>query len=180
MQPDKQTEKENPAAQKSSLVAAYNRIVQRMTKSGLKTADNSTALLREIVDEAIALEQAAVQMSSEEMHLLARYVYRDMTLLAFYLHETERGLASWLNFDLAILEQSVKEQFVHLADQTIIENLALREKLDCSSVQYLSGEVCTLGTLRCLNCGTQQQMLKTEVILPCKECASDCFERSSK
>jgi len=180
MQPDKQTEKKNAAAHKGSLVDAYNRIIQRMTKSGLKTADNSAAMLREIVDEAIALEQTAVEMSSEEIHLLAGYVHRDMKLLAFYLHETERGLASWLNFDLAILEQSVKEQFVHLADQTLIENLALREKLDCSSVQYLSGEVCTLGTLRCLNCGTHYQLLKTEVIQPCRECACDCFERSSK
>ena len=180
MQPNKQTEKKTTTAAKNSLVAAYDRIVQRLAKSGLKTADNSAALLREMVDEAIALEQAAVDMSSEEMRLLAEYVYRDLKLLAYYLHETERGLASWLSFDLAILEQSVKDEFVHLADQTIIENLALREKLDCSSVQYLSGEVCTLGTLRCLNCATEYQVLKTQLIQPCKKCASDCFERISK
>ena len=69
MQPNKQTEKKTTTAAKHSLVAAYDRIVQRLTKSGLKTADNSATMLREMVDEAIALEQAAVEMSSEEIHL---------------------------------------------------------------------------------------------------------------
>ncbi|MEH6445162.1 MAG: hypothetical protein V7784_14805, partial [Oceanospirillaceae bacterium] len=180
MQTNNETEKKITAKEEISLVSGYDRIIQRISKKGLDTTDSSVTLLKKMVDEAIELEHAAEEMTSDEVHLLAQYVYRDMKLLAAYLHDTGEGLASWLNFDLTILEQSTKQQFMHLADQTIIDNLTLQEKLECSEVQYLAGEICAAGTLKCLNCATEFQLRKTEQITECKQCQSQFFERISK
>lgn len=180
MQADNETDKKNSTASKSTLITGFEFVLKQLSKSGLRVADNSTQMIRKMVDDAIELEQAAEQMSSDEVHLLSEYVARDLKSLSHYLHMTGEGVAAWLNFDLDFLEQSSKEQFLSLADKTIIDNLLLTEKLDCSNWQYLSGEVCFYGTLRCLNCEALHQVTKIEVIEPCIHCHSDCFERISK
>lgn len=180
MKSNNKTENKSAAQSENSLVVGYDRIVERITKTSLQTTDTSSHIIREMVDEAIALEQTAEQMTSDELHLLAQYVYRDVKLLSEYLHETGEGLAAWLNFDLSFLEQSAKQQFMELADKTIVENLELSEKIDCSSSQYMAGEICAAGTLRCLSCSEQWQMLETKVIQPCRSCDGHLFERSSK
>jgi hypothetical protein len=180
MNSDKKNQGKADVDAKQALVAAYDRIVDRMIKTGLSSADKSAAALKKLVEDAVELEQAAEEMTGDEMHLLSQYIYRDLELLGSYLHETGEGLASWLNFDLNILEQSVKQQVMHLADQTIVENIELNEKLECNAVQYLSGELCGAGTLRCLSCNEQKQILKTVIIEPCHNCQSNYFERISK
>lgn len=180
MQSDKKTENKSAAQTENSLIVGYDRIVKRITDKGLETSDNSVKLVEELVDEAIALEQAAEQMTSDELHLLAQYVYRDVKLLSEYLHETGEGLAAWLNFDLSFLEQTTKQQFLKLADQSVLDNLTLQEKIDCSASQYMAGEVCSAGTLRCLNCSEQWQMLETKIIQPCRACEGHLFQRLSK
>lgn len=180
MKSDKKTRQEKLSPAKQSLVGAYNRIVSRLIYTGLKGADNSNAALKKLVEDAVEIEQAVEEMTSDEVHLLSEYVHRDLQLLGHYLHETGEGLAAWLNFDLNILEHSVKQQVIALADQTIVGNLALHERLECSSAHYLTGEICAPGTLRCLACGEQNQILKTIQIESCYVCQSDYFERVSK
>ena len=180
MQPDKNTDNKTTTQAETSLASAYDRIVRRLSKSSFETADSSSAILKKMVDDAIELEQAAEEMTSDELYLLAEYVYRDMHLLAQYIHNTGEELAAWLNFDLNILEQSAKQQFLHLADQTVIDNLVLQEKLECSSEQYIKGEISTVGTLRCLNCLEEKQLRKTTQVLACSGCQGEYFERVSK
>ena len=180
MQVDKNTHNKTTSKPEASRASAYDRMVKRLAKSGLQTADSSSAMIKQMVDDAIELEQAAEEMTSDELHLLAEYVYRDMHLLAQYLHNTGEGLAAWLNFDLIILEQSAKQQFLHLADPTIIDNLVLQEKLECSSRQYIVGEIASVGTLRCLSCLTEKQLRETEQVLACMTCQGEYFERVSK
>ena len=180
MQADNETNKKKSKADKGSLITGFEFVIKELSESGLKAADNSALMIKKMVDEAIELEQAAEQMSSDEVHLLSVYVARDLKSLSHYLHMTGEGVAAWLNFDLDFLEQSSKEQFLSLADKTVIDHLLLAEKLDCSNWQYLSGEVCFYGTLRCLNCEATHQVTEIEVIQPCVHCQSDCFERVSK
>ena len=86
-------------------------------------------------------------------------------------------LAQWLKFDLALLEQSVVERLLAVADRSRIDYELLREQLDHGEEQYLSGEVTVPGTLRCLHCSTQQQLHHTGRIEPCVDCGGLVFER---
>lgn len=61
-----------------------------------------------------------------------------------------------------MLEQTLIEQLKLIADQTRIGQEALRERLDHTDEQYMAGELATVGTLECLNCGTQFNLYKTE------------------
>ena len=180
MQADNKTDKKSQTEPKSKLGDVFKRILEQLSRSGLSAADNSTAMIKKMVDDAIELEQAAEQMSSDGVHLLSEYVARDLSSLAHYLHMTGEGVAAWLKFDLDYLEQSSKEQFLRLADKSVLDNLLLNEKLACDAQQYLTGEVCLYGTLRCLNCGSEHRVIQIEVIEPCKDCQSDCFERISQ
>lgn len=180
MSMDNQKEKNTEASIDNLVVTRYDQVIKRLSEAGLKAGDQSLSFIKDAVDEAIELEQTAEEMTADEASLLSVYVYRDVTSLLSYLHQTGEGLAAWLNFDLTILEQVTIDKLIDLSDKTIIENLDLQERLDCSGEQYLTGEVCSPGTLVCLSCGQVHQILHTDVIRECEACHSHCFKRSSK
>jgi hypothetical protein len=180
MRTDKESVKKNLEHSPSRLNKLFENIVERLSDSGLKAVDNSSEMVKKAIDDAIELEQAAEQMSSDEASLLSAYIARDIKSLAGFFHRGGEGVAAWMNFDLDYLESASKEQFLKLADNTVLDNLLLNEKLHSNDQQYLRGEVCLQGTLRCLNCQNEHRVLKIETIAACNECGSEYFERVSR
>ena len=180
MRADNETDKKKQALHHGRLNNLFANIAEQLSQSGLKAADSSSEMVKRIIDEAVELEQAAEQMSSDEASLLSAYIARDFRSLASFLHRGGEGVAAWLNFDLDYLENISKEQFLKIADKTVLDNLLLSEKLECSDQQYLRGEVCLQGTLRCLNCKNEHRVLQIETIEACGHCGSDYFERVSR
>jgi len=180
MRADKESPKKKREHSSGKLNKLFENIVEQLSRSGLHAADNSTQMVKKIIDDAIELEQAAEQMSSDEASLLSAYISRDLKSLASFFHRGGEGVAAWLSFDLDYLESTSKEQFLKLADNTVLDNLLLNEKLHSNDQQYLRGEVCLQGTLRCLNCQKEHRVLQIETIEACKKCGSEYFERVSR
>lgn len=165
---------------KNKLASAdYDRVLLRLTKDLESSEAGSWDLLQEKIHDAVELELAAEEMTRDELDLLKAYLARDLKRLGFYAHETGAGLAAWLSFDLNALEHTLVEQLKLIADQTRIGQEQLRERLDHDEDQYLAGELATVGTLECLNCGTQTSLLKTEKLVPCAGCNQTFFKRVS-
>ncbi|MGH1461643.1 MAG: zinc ribbon-containing protein [Neptuniibacter sp.] len=165
---------------KNNLASAdYDRVLLRLTKDLKSTDSHSWDLLQEKIHDAVELELAAEEMTRDEMDLLKAYLFRDLKKLGYYAHETGEGIAAWLKFDLNALEQAFVEQLKHIADQTRIGHEELRERLDHDEDQYLSGELATVGTLECLNCGEQLSLQKTEKLDVCSKCQGKFFKRIS-
>ncbi|MGB1238836.1 MAG: zinc ribbon-containing protein [Pseudomonadales bacterium] len=179
MSPDKQPKSTADNNREHILSGVYDRTLEQLSALGLQTAEYSTEAIHHALDEAIALEQAAEEMTADEVSLLATYLRRDLASLNQHLHLTGEGLASWLNFDLTILEQTSIDRLLALADQSTLQRLALFEKLECSSTQYLAGEICAPGSIRCLNCGRVERYTSTRQITSCAQCHSTYFERKS-
>ena len=164
----------------SNLASAdYDRVLLRLTKD-LKNSDApSWDVLQEKIHDAVELEMAAAEMTRDELDLLKAYLFRDLKKLGYYAHETGEGIAAWLKFDLNALEVNLVEQLKSIADQTRIGQEELRERLDHDEDQYLAGELATVGTLECLNCGDQVTLQKTEKLRECSSCQSKFFKRVS-
>lgn len=155
----------------------YDRIldnlIQKLDDTGIKTWE----FIEQQIEEAVAIEQAAEDLTADEASLLAAYLRRDLRSLGHTLHEVGATLAQWLRFDLDVLERAVSERLLAVADRSRIDYELLREQLDHGEAQYLSGEVTVAGTLRCMECGTEQQLETSAIIRPCSGCAGLVFER---
>jgi len=163
----------------TGFVAAYERVVKRLG-AGLENAEvRSWDFLQKQIEEAVNVEQTAAQMTQDELDLLGAYVRRDMQQLGRYSHKAGEGLAAFLKFDLNYLEGQVLDSLKTLADQTRIDQELLREQLDHESEQYIAGELATVGTLECLECGMPHRLLSTVIIEPCQKCHGSYFKRVS-
>ena len=150
-----------------------DRLIERLDDSGVKTWE----FVEQQVDEAIALEQAAEELTRDEALLISAYVRRDLKSIGLTVQEIGTTLANWLRFDLTLLEQSVVERLLAVADRSRIDYELLREQLDHADSQYLAGEITVAGTLRCLQCGSKQRLHQTSTIVPCSDCSGLVFER---
>ena len=165
---------------KNNLASAdYDRVLLRLTKDLKSSEAPSWDVLQEKIHDAVELEMAAAEMTRDEMDLLKAYLYRDLKKLGYYAHETGEGIAAWLKFDLNVLEQTLVEQLKQIADQTRIGHEELRERLDHDEDQYLAGELATVGTLECLECGHQLTLQATEKLENCSACQGKFFKRVS-
>lgn len=161
-------------------VAAYDRVVKRLESSLADVEIKSWAFLQQQIEEAVNVEQAAEQMTRDELDLLGAYVKRDMQALGHYSHRAGEGMAAFLKFDLNYLEHQVKESLLALADHTRVDQELLREQLDHDAEQYIAGELATVGTLECLECGMPHRLLSTVIIEPCQKCGANYFRRVSE
>ncbi|KXS49934.1 MAG: hypothetical protein AWU57_5089, partial [Marinobacter sp. T13-3] len=88
------------------------------------------------------------------------------------------GLKEWLQLDLSLLEHRLAERLLSVADQTLVDTLELRQKLENEDIgHYISGDVATAGMFHCLNCGHMVCLTKTSHLHPCDACGSHYFER---
>lgn len=172
------TEQNKPGGK--GFVAAYDRVMKRLESSLADAEIKSWDFLQEQIEEAVNVEQTAEQMTRDELDLLGAYVKRDMKALGRYSHLAGEGMAAFLKFDLSYLETQVKESLMALADRTRVDQELLREKLDHDAEQYIAGELATVGTLECLECGMPHRLLSTVIIEPCQKCHSNYFRRVSE
>ncbi|WP_293264550.1 zinc ribbon-containing protein [Neptunomonas sp.] len=164
---------------KQDASSLYNRVLDRLTGTLENAEHRSWDYLQEKIEEAVELELTAEEMTRDEMDLLSAYLKRDLKQLGYYAHETGEGIAAWLHFDLNILENTVVQKLVALADQTRVEQERLREQLANADDEYMAGEIAAVGTFECQECKQEVQLRQTSLIQPCVACSSEHFKRIS-
>ncbi|PCM45175.1 zinc ribbon-containing protein [Marinobacter sp. ANT_B65] len=157
---------------------AYDRMLEQV-QSRLRTAQETTLeTLEEEVDKAIEVEQELEEMTRDEISLLGTYLQRDLEHLIHFVDETGEGLAEWLQLDISLLENRLTERLLSVADQTMVDTLALRQKLESHDAgKYIAGEVATAGMFQCLNCKHMLCLTSTSHLEPCEACGSKYFKR---
>ncbi|SFG00786.1 zinc ribbon-containing protein [Neptunomonas qingdaonensis] len=176
----KKSSESNQPGFKQDVPSIYNRVLDRLTDTLENVEHHSWDYLQEKIEEAVELELTAEEMTRDEMDLLTAYLKRDLKQLGYYAHETGEGIAAWLHFDLNVLENTVVEKLVALADQTRIDQERLREQLANEADEYMAGEIAAVGTFECQSCQQQMQLKKTSLIEPCKACGAEHFRRISR
>ncbi len=171
---DDKSSKNSPLSAKD-----YDRVLKRLSQRLEQAEVNSWDRLQQQIREAAELELAAEEMTKDELSLLSVYLQRDLKALGYFAHETGRGVAAWLKFDLDALEETLASVLVKVADQTRVAYEELRERIGHADEQYMAGELATAGTLACLECGLSVTLTKTVKLEPCAECGCRFFSRAS-
>lgn len=169
----------SPNAGNEKLVRAYNRMMERV-KALLEQSEKKTlsALERSVEiaqDKAVELGE----LSREEANRVGSYLRRDLEDAGEYLADSGDELESWLHFDIELVEERLWEAFTAAADQTKLAYLELAQRARRAS-EYRTGDVTTMGTLQCQNCGELLHFHATGPIPPCPQCGETRFARKPR
>ncbi len=163
--------------QGEKLVHAYNTMMERV-KAALDIVDKQTvATLDEGIEAAKDKAVELGELTREEAEKIGDFLRRDLEDAGEYLADTGDELRQWLHFDLELIEERLWEMFQQAADQTKLAFLQLAERAQRAS-EYHTGEITTVGTLRCVQCGELLHFHATGHIPPCPKCHSSVFKRT--
>jgi len=156
----------------------YDRMLERVQTRMKELQETSLDTLEEEIQKAVEFEYELEEMTREEADLLGAYLERDLKHLMHFVDETGEGLKEWLQLDISLLEHQLADSLLSVADQTLVDTLELRQKLENDDAgHYISGEVATAGMFRCLNCSHMRCLTATSHLEPCEACGSHYYER---
>lgn len=161
------------------LIAAYDKMMERVHDLLDDAEEQAMPTLQRNIDKARQRAVELRELTSDEADKVAAYVKRDLQEAADYIDKSGKELSSWFSFDLQLVEQRMLEFFARAADKTRLEwnRLATQAKW---SQEYHTGEIATIGTLVCEDCGTEMHFKKTSRIPPCPRCHKTVFKRARK
>ena len=161
------------------LVVAYDKMMSRIDDLIDTAEEKALPVLQHNLDKAKNQAIDLKEVSKEEAEKLGAYVRRDLHDAAEYLEQSGKDLSTWLHFDLELIEDRLLDAFSKVADRTRLElsQLAAQAK---QAQEYHTGEITTIGTLACQDCGCLMHFKKTSRIPPCPKCHKTIFVRSQK
>lgn len=154
---------------------AYERLLETALDDLHKAEDKSGPALHRLIDKAREKLLAAEEFSEEELEKVGDYLKRDLIDAAEYLSETGSDFATWLGFDIELIEDRLKEMFSQAADQTTVELLQLKQQAE--HAPYHTGQITGPGTLVCDSCGEKLHFHRVSRIPPCPKCKGTSFHR---
>jgi len=160
-----------------ALGEAYERLLETAMDDLHSVEEKSGPVLHGLIDQAKEKLLAAEEYTEAELDKAGDYLKRDLIDAADYLAETGDDFATWLDFDIELIEDRMKELFAQAADQTTIELLQLKQQARLS--EYHTGEITGPGTLVCDTCGKKLHFHLVAKIPPCPKCRATRFHRQS-
>lgn len=154
---------------------AYERLLETAMEDLHKVEEKSGPVLHRLIDQAKEKLLEAEEYTEEELDKVSDYLKRDLIDAADYLSETGSDFATWLGFDIELIEDRLKELFSQAADQTTVELLQL--KMQAERRAYHTGEITGPGTLICDNCEEKLHFHRISRIPPCPKCRGTRFHR---
>lgn len=161
------------------LVQVYDRISEMAHQFLANKSVRNAKTVAESVHEAKAALLKRGQIPKEHADEIARSVLRDLYSAAQHLLIEEQDLTNWLRLDLLLVEKKILHRFQSLVDFTKVELAHLKKVLERVD-EWRTGEVTTLGTLQCKQCGEVLHFHKTGRIPPCPKCKGTMFQRIAK
>jgi hypothetical protein len=155
------------------LAEAYHRMLERAV-TALHKAKGALSLSH-LIESAKHTAVDLKEITSEEAERIGEYVKRDVRDAAAHARESRRELATWLRFDIGLVEDRVLEFLQPLVDHTRLE--LDRLAMEAEVVGWHTGEVAAPGVLTCDACGQELHMHGVGHIPPCPKCKATVFHR---
>jgi hypothetical protein len=154
---------------------AYERLLEKSMESARRVEKQAGRKLHQIIDAVDDEVEAVSKVSDEQLPKLAEYLKRDLADAAHFLSETGKDLRDWWGFESALLEEQLRDNFVHAADQTTLELQELSQM--AQRAEYHTGEITGPGTLKCDDCDEVLHFRKPGRIPPCPRCRGFKYHR---
>lgn len=158
------------------LIAAYNRMMERVRELMEDAEDKAIPTLEEGIKQARNKAVELGEISAEEAEKVGDWIKRDMEEATHYLGDTGREFADWLKFDIEQVEDRILSVLLSVADRTRLELAAFERSIQEHST-YKTGEITSAGVLECRACGEQLHFHATGHIPPCPKCRGTKFKR---
>ena len=160
------------------LVHAYNTMMERVESTIARADKEGMPALEKTIDKAAETAHELGELTKEESEKIGVYLKRDLQDAAGYLSETGEQLKEWLSFDRELVENRLMELFSTMVDHTKLELDKLATRADQIG-EWHTGEITSVGTLRCKACGELLHFHATGHIPPCPKCKKTAFTRVS-
>ena len=167
--------KQQPTATES-LIAAYNRMLERVQELMEDAEDKAIPTLEEGIKNARNKAVELGEISAEEAEKIGGWIKRDMEEASLYLASGGREFANWLKFDIEQVEKRVLNVLLSVADRTKLELEAFERSIEANNI-YRAGEITGAGVLACKDCGEQMHFYETSTIPACAKCKGTKFKR---
>jgi hypothetical protein len=156
------------------LAGAYARMLERL-RGGME-GGGPLPQLQELIAGAREKAVEVGELTREEAERVGDYVRRDLVDAARFLADEGEELRTWLRFDLELIEARLLDVFSLMVDHTRQELQLLQEQAG-GEEQWRSGEVASIGTLRCLECGQEVALHEPAEVPACPRCGGTAFTR---
>lgn len=166
-------------SQSEKLLYGYNRMMERVKDLLEQTGHKTVPMLKTSIDKAKETAVELGELTRDEAELIGAYLRRDLEDAGEYLAETGNEFKDWFHFDMELIEDRLLEMFTAAADQTKLALLQWAQHAQRVS-EYRSGEITTVGSLQCLNCGELLHFHSTGHIPPCPKCHESRFVRKGR
>ena len=166
-------------ASSERLTHAYDRMLQRTEHTLGSTTARSGTVLKHALDVAREKAVELEELTREEADRVHEFVTRDLYDAGRHLAMEEREIADWLRLNLLLVEKEILYRFTTLAQAAKLE-LKHLEKAKRRFNEWHTGEVTTIGTLRCRGCGELVHFERTGHIPPCPKCHATVYERTKE
>lgn len=163
-------------SQSEKLLHGYNRMMERVKDLLEQTGHKTVPMLKTSVDKAKETAVELGELTRDEAELIGAYLRRDLEDAGEYLAETGNEFKDWFHFDMKLIEDRLLEMFSAAADQTKLALLQLAQRAQ-HAAEYHSGEITTVGSLQCANCGEVLHFHSTGHIPACPKCHGARFVR---
>lgn len=158
------------------LIDAYNTMMKRLHSVLEEAEEKALPSLEQNIENAKIKAIELGELTREEAEKIAIYLKRDIDDAADYLQETGEEFSSWIKFDFNLIEETLTDAFIKVADQTKLQLRQLEQRARAVN-SYHTGEITGIGTLVCEQCDSALHFKKTGHIPPCPKCHATKFKR---
>lgn len=172
---------QKPTAEQSdigqNLIRAYNNMLLRVKDSMHELRVKQAPKLQEHLTQAKQKAVELGELTEHEAEKIADYLKRDIEGAAQFMSTANKRFQDWLVLDWQTVEAKLFDMCRQVADQSVLEWRRLRQRLPLRTLQYRSGEITGIGSLKCSNCSQIMNFSKTSRIPPCPKCHKTEFQR---
>lgn len=163
-------EKHQPYAT-DKLIEAYDQMLERAKELTESTVHRP---LERAKETAVELGE----LTRDEAERVYGYLRRDLEETAHHLSDSGKELRDWFRFDMQQIESRMLETFSRLVDYSRVELARMTGKLKVDETWH-TGEIAGIGTLYCVECGTEIHFHETGRIPPCPKCHATVYKRAT-
>ncbi|MDR5899631.1 zinc ribbon-containing protein [Halomonas vilamensis] len=152
----------------------YERLLERLQDGAQElTWEN----LQKDLDEAVEFESELEEFTKDELSLLRAWVERDLKDMRYFMADTGKQVAQWLDIDISHLSRRVAESLLSIADRSVVERERFDEDLEAARADYCEGEIAAPGKMACVHCDAPVVLDSVARIEPCHQCGHRYFYR---
>ncbi|RMH20327.1 MAG: hypothetical protein D6698_04395 [Gammaproteobacteria bacterium] len=133
----------------------------------------------DILGEITSRVTSLADITKDELSRLIttfRHDIQDATQILHQHRKQDLDWREWLKFDLQQIERQTLEKLFEIADKTLVEQLIFEHELEARQEMH-TGEIKSIGALRCKTCGKVIHFKAPGHIPPCPSCHATVFVR---